>query len=98
MNIDREYIIILYEIYKNLLTDKERNYFEYYFYEDYSLNEIAEIFDVSKAYASKCLNQINNKLIKYEESLKINKKNNDIKSYLNTIKDNKIKEQIEDLL
>ena len=67
MNIDRDYIILLYEIYKKLLNDKEKNYFEYYFYEDYSLNEIAELYKVSKAYSSKYLNKVIDKLIKVSD-------------------------------
>ena len=31
---NREYITTLYEIYKELLNEKERNYFEYYYFED----------------------------------------------------------------
>lgn len=98
MNIDREYIVTLYEIYKNLLTEKEKNYFEYYFYEDYSLNEIAEVYEVSKAYASKYLNNVNKKILKYEDLLNINSKNIKIKEYLKNINDAEIKEKIEDLL
>ena len=94
---NREYIIILYEIYKKLLNETERNYFEYYYYEDYSLNEIADIYEVSKAYASKYINKIENKLIKYENLLNINDKNNKIRLYLKEV-DNNIRNKIEELL
>ena len=95
MNIDRDYIIILYEIYKKLLNDKERNYFEYYFYEDYSLNEIAEVYKVSKAYSSKYLNKVIDKLINYESLLGINERNNKIRKIL---ENNELKDKIEELL
>lgn len=95
MNIDRDYIILLYEIYKKLLNDKEKNYFEYYFYEDYSLNEISELYKVSKAYASKYLNKVINKLIKYESLLSINERNNKIREI---IKNSEIKNKVEELL
>ena len=36
----------LFDIYHPLLTDKQQAYFKYYFREDYSLSEIAEIMDV----------------------------------------------------
>ena len=98
MNIDREYIIILYELYKKLLNDKEKNYFEYYFYEDYSLNEIAEVYKVSKAYSSKYLNKVIDKLINYEKLLNINEKNNKIKEFLSKINDSNIRNKIEELL
>jgi len=38
----------LFDIYQKLLTDKQREYFSYYFSEDYSLAEIAEILKVSR--------------------------------------------------
>lgn len=95
---EREYILSLYEIYKELLSEKEKSYFEYYFYEDYSLNEIAEINKVSRAYSSKYLNSIINKLLNYEELLKINDRNNKISKLLDEITDEKIKNKIEDLL
>ena len=95
---NREYIIKLYEIYKDLLNEKEKSYFEYYFYEDYSLNEIADLYDVSKAYASKYLNKINNKLLKYEKSLKINDKKEKLTDYLNEIDNKEIRNKIEELL
>ena len=48
--IEREYIVNLYLIYKELLNEKERNYFEYYYFEDYSLGEIADLYEVSRSY------------------------------------------------
>mgnify|MGYP000743664854 CR=1 FL=1 len=95
---NREYITTLYEIYKELLNEKERNYFEYYYFEDYSMQEIADLYKVSKAYASKYLNQITSKLTKFEEILKIEEKNKKIKEILNDIKDLEVKSKIEELL
>lgn len=43
-----EYLNNLYDIYKNLLTSKQQEYFELYFFEDYSLAEIADEFKVSR--------------------------------------------------
>lgn len=96
--IEREHITNLYIIYKELLSEKERNYFEYYYFEDYSLAEIADLKEVSRSYASKYINQISNKLIKFEDILNINERNNKIKELLNDIKDNDLKSKIEDLL
>ena len=79
---NREYLTELYEIYKGLLNEKEKSYFEYYYFEDYSLNEIADLYEVSKAYASKYLNQINNKIIKYEKTLNLNSKKRECLHYL----------------
>ena len=87
---EREYLLTLYEIYKSLLTEKEKSYFEYYYFEDYSLQEIADNYKVSKSYVGKLITTIENKLIKYE--------NNKIKDILNKIQDEKLKTKIEEIL
>ena len=42
-SLDRNYVIALYDIYGVLLTDKQRLYFEDYYFMDLSISEIAEI-------------------------------------------------------
>ena len=96
--IEREYILTLYETYNKLLTEREKNYFEYYYFEDYSMQEIADLYSVSKAYASKLLNKINDKIINYEKILKINNRNSKIINLLNNINDEDLKSKIEELL
>ena len=95
---NREYIIALYEIYKELLNEKERNYFEYYYFEDYSMQEIADLYKVSKAYASKYLNKINDKIIIYEKILKNNDRNSKIIDLLKNVNDSELKSKIIELL
>jgi Uncharacterized protein conserved in bacteria len=95
---NREYITTLYEIYKELLKEKERNYFEYYYFEDYSMQEIADLYKVSKAYASKYLNKINDKIINYEKILKINDRNSKIIDLLKNVNDSELKSKIIELL
>ena len=69
---EREKIIELYELYKGLLTENQRLYFENYYYEDLSLNEIAYNNKVSKTLASKIINNTIKKLEHYEEILNFN--------------------------
>ncbi|WP_147641356.1 putative DNA-binding protein [Staphylococcus nepalensis] len=38
----------LFDFYQALLTDKQRNYLELFYLQDYSLSEIADTFDVSR--------------------------------------------------
>lgn len=95
---EREKIIELYEIYKGLLTEKQRLYFENYYYEDLSLNEIADNNKVSKTLASKIINNTIKKLEHYEEILNFNYKENKLKNLLNKIDDSKIKTVIEEIL
>lgn len=97
--LERDKIIGLYEIYKNLLTDKQRDYFENYYYEDLSLSEIAENFEVSKTIVSKTLKQVESKLTELEESLRLNKIYDDLVNLKNNININykdKIEKIIED--
>ena len=95
--IERDYLVELYEIYKNLLTDREKEYFEYYYFEDYSLNEIAEVYDVSKSYLSKFLNQISEEIISFENKLNLYNKRQKIKKVIDSI-DVDTKSKIEELL
>lgn len=69
----REEFINLYIIYSDLLTINQKNYFKSYYFEDLSLSEIAENYNVSKTLIGKTLKQVENKLIDLENSLKINK-------------------------
>ena len=94
---EREYLLTLYEIYKNILSDKEKSYFEYYYFEDYSMQEIADNNDVSKAYVGKYIKSIENKLIHFEEELSINEKNNKIRNIIKNV-DEDIKNKIEEIL
>ena len=94
---EREYILELYELYNKLLTNKEIDYFKDYYFEDYSLQEIADNNDVSKSYVSKIINSIEKKLIRFEELLNIYKKNNKIRNIINNI-DKDIKDKIEEIL
>ena len=94
---EREYILSLYEIYNKLLSEREKTYFEDYYFEDLSLQEMADNYSVSKSYVGKLINSIENKLIKYEESLNIYNKNNKIKEIIRDL-DSSIASKIEELL
>ena len=94
---EREYLLSLYETYNKLLSDREKSYFKDYYFEDFSLQEIADNNKVSKSYVGKFLNNISNKLINYEESLKINSKNKKIRKIIADL-DEDIKNRIEELL
>ena len=93
---EREYIISLYEIYKELLTNKQRMYFENYYYEDLSLNEIAINNNVSKTMVSKNINNTINKLKDYESKLKIYFKESKLKECLKN--KNNLENVVEEIL
>lgn len=91
---NRIYLIDLYDLYKELLTEKQRLYFEKSYFDDESLSEISESFNVSRAVVQKTIKNVLEKLEYYESILKKYK----IKEYVNNISDNKIKDDLNKLL
>lgn len=69
--IKREYHIALFDIYKELLTDKQQQYFILYYYEDYTLSEIAESKNVSRNAVFDQIKKVINIIENYEEKLQI---------------------------
>ena len=94
----REYYIELYEEYKSLLTDKQRECFENYYFEDLSLNEIADNSKVSKSLVGKTINQVIQKLEEYESKLGLSSKNKKLKDIIDKLNDEDLKNKIEDIL
>ena len=67
---DRNYYIKLFDLYKNLFTEHNKLIFSYYFEEDLSLAEIADIESISRSAVSKIINSTVKKLDKLEANLK----------------------------
>lgn len=88
---NRDYYHQLYDIYQNVLSDKQKEYFEWYFFEDLSLSEIAENLNVSRSAVSKNINLSIKILNDFEDKLGFLQKKADIKKYLS---DNNIDERI----
>ena len=59
----------LFEIYENLLTDKEVEAFKDYYFEDLSLSEIADNKKISRAAVSKMVKNVIEKLDYYESMI-----------------------------
>ena len=59
---DRIYLTMLYDIYGDLLTEKERKYFEAYYFDNLSLGEISENMDVSRNAVHKSIKLVIEKL------------------------------------
>lgn len=91
-------LIELYDIYSDLLTDKQKMYFEDYYFDNLSLQEISENYNVSRNAVHNSLKDTEEKLIYYEEKLKIHYKNNRIKSIVTSINDERIKKELEELI
>ena len=69
--IKREYHIALFDTYKELLTEKQQEYFIWYYYEDLSLKEIADFKNVSRYAVFDQIKKVINILEEYEEKLKV---------------------------
>ncbi len=67
----KEQLNRLYEIYSALLTEKQALYFEHYYRDDYSLQEIAELYKVSRNAVYDHLKKVEEHLNSYEEKLKL---------------------------
>jgi hypothetical protein len=60
----------LFDLYGDLLTEKQQSYFKLYYFEDYSLQEIAEVFEVSRNAVFDQLKKTEDYLVGYEHTLK----------------------------
>ena len=94
-DLKREEIIGLYDIYGSLLTDKQRTYFEDYYYMDLSLAEIAENYNISRNAIHDQLKRVNEALINFESNLHLHNKFKKIK---NLDIEDKIKDEILNIL
>ena len=95
---EREKILAIYEVYKELLSERERDYFENYYVEDYNLQEIADNYEVSKSYVGKYINEIEEKLNNYENKLKIVEKFEKIRKIIEEEENPVLKFKIEEIL
>lgn len=66
-----EQMNILFDFYSKLLTEKQRDYMNLYYVEDFSLGEIAEQFNVSRQAVYDNLKRSEDILKSYEDKLQI---------------------------
>ena len=85
----------LYDLYGQLLTDKQREYFENYYFNNLSLGEMAENYNVSRNAIHKQLKIVIEKLEEYEMKLKLNEKLKALDLIVKNITDQKIRQDIE---
>ncbi len=88
----------LFDIYFELLTDKEINTFKDYYQEDLSLSEIAESNNVSRTAVQKTIKKIKDKLNNYENKLHIYNIRCNLSEIITSDDIIKIKEEIKKLL
>lgn len=88
----------LYDIYGSLLTDKQKEYFEGYYFNNLSLSEMASDFDVSRNAIFKQIHNVVDKLVEYESKLHLYDKKIKILSIIDAIDDNKLKKLLEEII
>lgn len=87
----------LYDLYGKLLTDKQQEYFENYYFNNLSLGEMAENYGISRNAIHKQLKIVIDKLNDYEDKLGLNKKLKALDLIVKEIKDEKISKNIEEI-
>ncbi len=91
-------ISILLGYYKNLLSDKQKEYMIKHFEEDYSLSEIAKEYEVSRQAVYDNIRRGIKILKDYEEKLSLYKRDEKILDSLRELKENLSVEKLEEII
>ena len=94
---ERDYYIILYDLYSSLFSVKQKEYFEDYYFNNYTLSEIATNYKVSRNAVYKNINATMEKLLFYEDKLKLWQKKRLLNDILVNIKDEEVIQKINQL-
>lgn len=95
---EQEKLIMLYDYYGELFNDKQREYFEWYYFDNLSLSEIALNVSKSRNAIHKGIKNVCDKLYQYEEILGLYDKEKKIREIINDIDDKEIVCRLEKLL
>lgn len=94
---ERDYLVILYDIYGELLNDKQRECFEDYYFNNLSLGEISENILLSRNAIYKNIKTSSDKLYFYEDKLGLFKNREKLYEIIDKIDDEDIKNKIKEL-
>ena len=92
------YLNSLYDVYKDLLTDKQKEYYESYYFDNLSLSEIAENFGVSRNAVFNQLKIIEEKLLEIESKLKLKEKQEKILKILEKKSNKELYEEVKRII
>ena len=87
----------LYDIYGELLTSKQKEYFEDYYFNNLSFSEMADQYKVSRNAVFKQVHIVIEKLEEYEEKLHLYQKKKKLLAISNQIVDEKIRDLLENI-
>ena len=94
----RNHYIELFDRYSELLTDKQKNYFISYYFDDLSLSEMAEIYNISRNACHDAIKKTCDYLEEYEAKLGLLKKYKKLNEALELDDIDDIKKIIEDIV
>ena len=94
----RDYFIILYDYYSTLFSDKQRIYFEDYYFNNLSLSEISENMGISRNAIHKGIKLMEKKLLFYEDKLSLYKNSVELGKIIEKIDNKKLKDELERFL
>ena len=92
------YLNSLFDIYGDLLTEKQHDYFKDYYFYNLSYGEIGEKYGISRNAIFNQLHNIENKLEFYEKKLRLLDKKKKINDIIKIVGDSKLRDALEDLL
>lgn len=92
---DLVYYSELYDLYQNLLTEKQKRYFEEYYFENLSLKEIADQYQISRNAVYRQIKFTKNLLDDYEDKLGLRKKKEKLEKVLD---DSILAQKVRDIL
>ena len=95
---DRVKLTNHFDIYESLLTDREKEIFKYYYYEDLSLSEIGENLNITRTGVFNTLKKVEEKLTQFEASLKLMNIKNTLKGLLDEADIGVIKNKIKKII
>lgn len=95
---DTLYVNSLYDCYGELLTDIQKEYFEDYYFQNLTCQEIGDNKGISRNAVNKQLKDVVTKLEFYEEKLKIYEKNKKIEAVINDLNDKQISDKIKRII
>lgn len=91
------YLNLLYDLYGELLTEKQKKYFTAYYFDNLSYGEISEKYGISRNAIYHQLKLIEEKLMFYEEKLKLYSKKEKIDDIIKLVNNKEIKERLKEL-
>ena len=95
---ERDKLIILYDYYKDLLSENKKEYFEEYYFNNLSLAEVSEKYNISRNAVHKQLKVIEEKLLFFEKKLKLKEKYEKLENIINKIDDVDIKKKLQEII